>query len=262
MEIVNKILKHVEMNLAVNWFNPFATLYLNLRLLPIQQAIKFPVWCYGRPRFYNLSGQMEIDSKISSGMIRFNKVRYGAPSCSSVQSELAVSGTIIFRGKTYIGTGTKIVVNHNAVLEIGDGCEITDMVNVGCMDRIFIGDGVSVTHRCQIMDSNYHYVVDFNNSIIPRCSNHIFIGNHCWICNSSTIMGGSRLPEGTIVASNSLVNKDFSAIEPNSIIAGIPARFIASGYRRVFNMQTESAITEFVIKNPGIPYKYTPDILI
>lgn len=47
----------------------------------------------------------------------------------------------------------------------------------------------------------------------------MFVGSH------STIMYGVKLGDNVIVGSNTLVNKDF---KPNSVYAGIPARYICS----------------------------------
>lgn len=44
-------LGRLELILAHNWLNPFATLYLDLRSLPFLQALKFPIFVYGRPLF-------------------------------------------------------------------------------------------------------------------------------------------------------------------------------------------------------------------
>lgn len=84
----------LERILFSNWFNPLATFWLNFRSLSIFQAIKFPIWVYGRPRFYNLSGRIIIKGKVKCGMIKFNQVRPGSPNLQSVQSELMNQGTI------------------------------------------------------------------------------------------------------------------------------------------------------------------------
>lgn len=42
------------------WFNPFATLYLNLRCVPLKQALKFPVFVFGRPRLYSTFGHIRF----------------------------------------------------------------------------------------------------------------------------------------------------------------------------------------------------------
>lgn len=253
----------LERTLFVNWFNPFATLWLNLRSFPIKQAMKFPIWCYGRPRFYDLSGDMLIEGKIFSGMIRFNQVKSGAPSNMSVQSEMLNQGLIIFRGQGMIGTGNKIRVAPTAVLDIGRNFKITDMCNIGCFQEIFIGEQSRITHRCQIFDSNYHFVANFASGVVPKVKRAIHIGKGCWICNSSTITSGAVLPDFTIVASHSLVGKDFSEVPENSMIGGVPAKFIATGFRKIENSKVELDIYKYYHENPeglfSIPESATMD---
>lgn len=246
-----------------NWFNPFATLWLNFRSFPVKQAMQCPIWCYGRPKFYGLSGKMVVEGKVWSGMIRFNQVKYGAPSNMSVQSEIQNCGTIIFRGQGLIGTGNKIVVGRNAVLDIGKNFKITDMCNVGCFREILIGEQSRIVHRCQVFDSNYHYVANFGRKIVPKHIRPVHIGKGCWVCNSSTITGGAVLPDYTIVASNSLVGKDFSDIPESSMIGGIPAKFIATGFRKIENSRIEAEVARYYQDNPEgmfvIPELTTPD---
>lgn len=247
-------LGRIESILFGNWFNPFATLWLNFRSFPIKQALKFPVWCYGRPRFYGLSGEMQIEGKVFSGMIRFNQVKPGAPSNMSVQSEIRNHGLIIFRGQGLIGTGNKIVVAYNAVLDIGGNFKITDMCNIGCFREIRIGEQSRIVHRCQVFDSNYHYVANFVHRIVPNCIRPVHIGKGCWVCNSSTITGGAILPNYTIVGSNSLVNKDFSNIPESSMIGGVPAKFLATGFRKVENCAKKYEINLYYYNNPQKTY--------
>lgn len=245
----------LERLFSANWFNPFATIYLNLRSFPLAQAIKMPVWVYGCPRLYELSGRMVVDGKVSSGMIRFNQVKPGAPSNMSVKSEILNKGLIIFHGVGLIGTGNKIVVGSKGTLEIGKNFKITDMCNIGCLKEIRIGEGSWIVHRCQIFDSNYHFVANFANGTIPDYSKPIRIGKGCWICNSSTITGNAVLPDYTIVASNSLVNKDMSDIPESSMIGGTPAKLIVTGFRKIENSKIENEIIKFYNKEPGGMFK-------
>ncbi len=236
----------LEYLININWFNPFLTLWVNLRSFKLKQAIKMPFWVYGRPRFYGLSGQMVIKGQVACGQIKFNKVRPGAPSLMSCQSELYNLGTIIYEGKNIvIGCGNKIFVERKAVLTLGENLMIQDMTNIGCLRSITIKGMTMLTHRCQVMDSNYHYIADFNKMIVPDRTKPIEIGYGCWIGNSSTIMPGISLPDYTIVCSNSLVNKAINNISENSIVGGIPAKLISKGYRRVDNFDYNEFIRRY-----------------
>lgn len=78
-------------------------------------------------------------------------------------------------------------------------------------------------------------------------------------------MGGVKLPNYTIVASNSLVNKDFSLIEEGSIIGGSPAKYLSTGYRRVENISMEHMIHAYYDNGNNsdyiIPNDITPEMI-
>lgn len=245
----------LERIFATNWFNPLATLWLNLRSFPLDQALHFPVWCYGRPRINGLSGRMVIKGRLISGMIRINKVLVAAPSNMGVQTEILNNGLIVFKGKLHIGTGNKIVVGRNATLTIGADSKIGDMCNIGCFEHITLGDVTRLAHRSQIFDSNYHFMTNLEHGIIPNYKQPVTLGKGCWICNSTTITGGVTLPDYTTISSNSLVNKKLSGIEEGSLIGGIPAKVIATGIRRVYNREIEQQVEEFYRLNPSSIYK-------
>lgn len=241
----------MERLFATNWLNPIATIYINLRSFPFKQAVRMPLWVYGCPRFYELSGKMVIDGKVTSGMIRFNQVKPGAPSNMSMKSEIQNKGVIIFHGAGLIGTGNKIVVGPKGMLEIGKNFKITDMCNIGCFKSIIIGDESWIVHRSQVFDSNYHYIANFANNIVPTHIKEVRIGKGCWICNNSTITGGAVLPDYTIVGSNSLVNKNMADIPESSMVGGIPAKLLATGFRRIDNYKIEKAVGLFYTENPN-----------
>lgn len=248
----------LEQLIACNWLNPFATLYLNLRSFPFKQAFRFPIFVYGRPKFYCLSGTMKVEGKVSTGMIKFNKTQPGAPSNMSVQSEIFNLGLLIFHGKGIIGTGSKLFINEPSTLSIGNNFKIADFCNIGCFTQITIGEQCRIAHRCQILDSNYHYIANFNKLSVPRYSHPISLGKGCWICNSSTITGGVTLPNFTIVGSNSLVNKDFSTSPENSIIAGTPAKFVASNFKRIENLEIINLLNHYFSTNPNSDHYSLP----
>lgn len=94
-------LSNLENLIYCNWFNPFATLYLNLRVLPLNHALRFPILVFGCPRFYDLSGDVKIEGKVRAGMITFNRTNSLAPSFQNVNSELTLKGELIFSGGGY-----------------------------------------------------------------------------------------------------------------------------------------------------------------
>ena len=64
--IINALLRKAENLLSRTRIRLFKTAYVNFRTLPFKQAVKWPIFIYGRVKLYNLSGQIEIrDSSIA-----------------------------------------------------------------------------------------------------------------------------------------------------------------------------------------------------
>lgn len=250
----------LERLIASNWFNPFATLWINFRSFKLSQAIRLPIWCYGRPRFYGLSGSMVVEGRVTTGMIRINRVLTGAPSNMGTQTELLNNGRIVFKGKSHIGTGNKIVVGRNGELHIGANSKIADMCNIGCFKQIVLGEMCRIAHRCQIFDSNYHYMADIKQATVRDIKRPIILGKGCWVCNSSTISCGAILQDYTTVSCHSLVNKDYSQLSEGSIIGGTPAKLITEGVRRIYSDEMNRELDSFYNENPSDIYKITKDI--
>lgn len=243
-----------ERLLYKNWFNPLVTLYINFRSFPFQQAWKLPLFAYGWPKLFSLYGSMECVDKCCTGMIKLNQTNTGMPNNPGVSTAINNWGKIIFHGKCQIYTANKLNVGRNAILELGEDTKIMCMCNITAYKSVRIGAKSWIVHRCQVMDSNFHLVANFNKMIIPHNYKSIEIGDYCWICNSSTISAGAKLPNKTIVASNSLVNKDMSDIPEESIVGGIPAKLLAIGFRRVDSKKLEETVNKFFLSHPEIPF--------
>lgn len=234
----------------INWIR---TLYFNFRLLPYKQAKRLPFYIYGKPVFNSLSGKVDFKCPISRGIVRINEQKIFAPSLQTVNTQINICGTLIIRGKTMIGCGNKIIIANGAVLDMGACTKITDFCNIDCWTNIVIGEGSTIAHRSQIMDSNHHFVVNMNKKQISNNMKPICIGKRTWVCNSTTITGGAKIPNYSIVASNSLVNKDFTKEGDTCLIAGVPAKVIAKGFLMICDQDQEDMLIEYFAKNDS-PY--------
>lgn len=237
-----------------HWFNPFYTLYFNLIFFPFRQAIRLPAFVYGWPRLYSQFGQMECMGYCKTGMVKINLTLSSSPQYSAGNTELEIWGKIIFRGKCLIGSGIHISVGTQGLLDMGEDTKIMNSCNCTIYSTVRIGAHSRIVHRSQIFDSNFHYIADFKHGVVKRDTHPISIGDYCWICNSTTIMGGTVIPNKTIVTSNSLVNKDMSNVPEESLIGGIPAKLIATGYRKVENSQFTYILDRYFAENPDQDY--------
>lgn len=104
-----------------------------------------------------------------------------------------------------------------------------------------------VSWDVQVMDSDMHYMVEGNT--IRRNSKRIEIGENAWISNRVSILKGTKLSPNMIVASNSLLSKDYSSIPENSVLAGTPAHCVKENVQRVQGVGNERLLREYFRKN-------------
>ena len=237
-------------------FNPLYTLYFNLVFFPFKQAIKMPVFVYGWPKLFSQSGSFECEGKCRPGMLRLNVSFSEGPQYSGGNSEFLIYGKVILRNFNdkeicEIGSGCRFSAFPNSEVVIYGNSKIANYCNITIYSKLTIGTVSRIAHRCQIIDSNYHYIADFVKGRVKRLATPIYIGDYCWVCNSTTVTGGAIIPKRTIVGSNSLVNKDMSSIPEGSIIGGAPAKLITSGSYRVENGELEKEINDFFLANPN-----------
>jgi len=118
-------------------------------------------------------------------------------------------------GKIHYGHQT----NRRAELILGDESSITKNHHIDCTNRIHIGRFVTVAgYNSQLLT---HSIDVYENR---QDSNTIIIGDYCFIGTRSILLGGSRLPDYSILAAGAVLNKSYSDVW--SLYGGIPARKI------------------------------------
>ena len=93
-------------------------------------------------------------------------------------------------------------------------CNANCILNAG--ERICFGDDVLLGWNCTIIDGDGH-------TIASECrektrNESIEIGNHVWLASGVTILKGSRIADGSVVAANGCVSKKYES--KNLLIGG------------------------------------------
>lgn len=226
--------KRFKMVLRFLRTNVIKTLYLNFKMLPFKQAIKLPFYVYGKINFRSLKGKININAPVYPGMIKIGWDEYYVET-TVPKSIWIVNGTINFNGPVNFLQGSYVLVTDNATLSFGDKKSVMGAnIRIMCFDKIVLGGNSRISWDCQIMDTTFHYIENLSNGDIKPLTSPVVLGNNIWLGNRTTIAKGTVLPDYTIVASNSLVNKDFSSIGENCLLAGLPATVKQQNIRRVF----------------------------
>ena len=214
--------------------NLLKTLWVNFKVLRFVDAIKFPIVLYGRVELKGLKRGSIVFDNVSTAILRIGGGGgfYGrTPHGHTLYHNY---GTHYAHGRCNILNGGIVSITEKAVLETGKRVSIGANVRIKCTDRISIGNSCMLSWDVQLFDTDFHYVVSEGKTIL-RNNKPVIIGNSVWIGSRVTILKGTALPEGSIVSSNSLVNKDFTRgneIPMNLVLGGVPARVISSGKRR------------------------------
>jgi acetyltransferase-like isoleucine patch superfamily enzyme len=131
-------------------------------------------------------------------------------------------GTISFEGRCSIGNNSAISTGDTGKLVFGDNFCSTASLKIACYKEIVFGENVLCGWNCIFMDTDFHEISSLYNT--PQCSiKEILIGDNCWFALNNTVMKGTILPSNSIIASNSLLNKDYSQEGKYCLFAGQPA---------------------------------------
>lgn len=216
--------------------NLVKTVWFNWKMLPARQAWRLPVWFYGKVRFRSLAGKVVFDCPVRSGLVEVGRHDYYVTTSVPVNI-WTVRGTIRFAGPVHIIMSSYLLVADGATLSFGRRNYFGGHLKLLCFDQITFGAWAHVAWECQIMDTSFHYLERVETGeVTGPLTKPVVFGDWVWVGNRSTVARGVVLPSYTIVASGSLVNRSFADLEPNCLLAGVPAVLKATGIRRVFNV--------------------------
>lgn len=208
-------------------------------MLPFSKAIKFPFDFGGKVCFRRLSGNIVLPDKVSFGMMKFGF--QGSDMFPGLTTVIDLAGDLIIDGNNWIGAGSLLRIEKNAVCVFKRNARIGARSIIFSESRIEFLENMLTSWNCQIMDTDTHSLISIDDNIMYPRSKPVKIGKDCWIGNNVIINKGTEMPEGTIVASMSLCNKNYSKhIKEHSVIGGIPAKVIAEGKIRANDKLTNS----------------------
>lgn len=122
-----------------------------------------------------------------------------------------------------VGSGCVFQGNENAEIIIGKRVTINDGTFITSNHSITIGDNTSIGEYVSIRDYNHSYA---KNTLIKNQGYFgapIHIGHDCWIGRGVIILPGVSIGTGSVVAANSVVNKDIGSYQ---VYGGVPAKFL------------------------------------
>lgn len=248
----------------VKYSSLLKTLYINIRTLPICQAMHFPILIGRRVQ---LSGIRKGCFAIQEGNPKLFSIMIGVPSAYSVYApnrehsmlRFSDNGTMVFglgEGVSEIRLLSGCSITVNGCIKFGDDVILNQHCTIFCAKEISIGNHVGVGWNTQILDSDLHFLYDSHTDSIRPCSKPVIISDNVWVGNSCSISKGVFIPKYSIIASRSLVTCDFSGVKTTgNLFAGSPARFIRDGLFRIMSEKMESMLKDYFSKDEFPEYK-------
>lgn len=134
---------------------------------------------------------------------------------------LNIQGKLKLTGPYSIGRGCRFDIAEKAVMSIGKGGYINANSTFIIMHGLTIGDNCVISWDCQFLDEDFHEITYEGKTITP---NEITIGDNVWIGCGVKIYKGAVIPNGCVIAANSIVKGVFT--KQNTLIGGHPAKVI------------------------------------
>lgn len=200
------------------------SIYFNFKYLPFKKAVRLPIFISNKVYLKKCKGIIEIsEDSLLTGMIKIGYGEVGIFDNKNSRSIWQVEGTVIFRGRANIGHGSKISVDKDAILDIGDKFKITAESSIIANKEIRFGTGCLLSWDVLIMDTDYHKIKDKLGRIVNP-STPVIIGENVWIGCRCLILKGSKIADNSVIGANSFIKSDIS--KKTGVFAGNPIRLV------------------------------------
>ncbi|GAB0481255.1 hypothetical protein KML24007_00010 [Alistipes indistinctus] len=209
--------------LLLRILNVHKTIYINLKYLPWGQALRFPIFVFGRLKIQRSdNGGIEIrHARICRGMIKIGKNIDGHYS-HNLPVELILSQKLIFQGYAWISGGT-MIETYRGTIDIGNFCVIGSGTMLKSESGIILGNLTRIAYCSTIMDTNVHFIKNTKTGKVNNSSAPISIGIGCWI-NAFSFISKPILKKKSL----EVIYYDFDSQDCNANIVSCRAKF--TGY--------------------------------
>ena len=198
------------------------SMYVNLRLLSFQEAIKMPIIVRYNDKLSCLTGRIIMNNtKVRTAMLRIGFGDIGVLDKRFERTILNLKGVLSISNDAFIGQGARISIGKSAKLHLGNNFRNSGGMTLMCEENIAFGDDCLVSWNTTIMDSDYHSTINLANESIKAKSAPIKIGNRVWLGLGSMILKNTIVADGCVIAASTVVTKSF--LTPNTLLVGAPA---------------------------------------
>jgi len=135
------------------------------------------------------------------------------------------NGIVRMGGHTTGSFAGYIRIGQDSTVLLGDDVTTTRTVTVTAVEgqSVTIGDDVMIAIGCQVRSDDAHPIFDVRTGRRVNPSQSVVVGDHVWLGLNATVLGGSRIGDGTVIGAGAIVK---GLIPNNCVAAGTPARVV------------------------------------
>ena len=204
----------------------FKTIRFNFKYFPFKTAIRFPVLISNNVFLHQMNGRVILNAPIRTALVQIGYGKIGISDFKRSRAVWEVNGDVIFNGRAFIMHGCKLNVGEGAQLIFGDDFNMSTECAIVAAKKIQIGDHSGISWESLVMDTDFHHIAD-ETGVVFNHPKEIIIGDRVWVGCRCTILKGAVIPNGCVVAANSMVTKALSG--EKCIFGGNPLRVLKSG---------------------------------
>lgn len=137
-------------------------------------------------------------------------------------NRIYISGDVEFRNG-----GLLWIEDDNCLIEIGKGSTFNGHTHLAATEPnsvLSVGEDCMFAYDIDVRTGDSHSIIDLNTNKRINYAKDVIIGNHVWIAAHVTILKGSIISPDSVVATRSVVTKDFK--KSNVLIGGSPAKIL------------------------------------
>lgn len=134
-------------------------------------------------------------------------------------------GRLVLGRWVHIGNGCRLRA-HEGTLRVGDKCVLGGDNQINCYLDVELGAATLIADWVYICDFDHV----FRDTTVPIkdqgiAKSPVRIGPDVWIGAKATVVRGTTVGRGSVLAANTVVTRD---VPPYSIVAGVPGRVVGS----------------------------------
>lgn len=133
------------------------------------------------------------------------------------------SGRIVIEKMAYLDDSVRIVAAREGIVQVGVGSELGANTIINSGGKTFIGKFVLCAGFININSSSHGMSIKNFIKDQPHEHGEVHIGDDVWIGSYAAVLMNSKIGEGAVIGSHSVVNSD---IPDFGIAVGVPAKVV------------------------------------